>query len=368
MELKQQLVSSKPRETSGSRASQGFSYQRVWALCLVLDLHTSRDDYAVLFDYFDDVVVLDSATEPKTIEFYQIKKRRDGSANLAYLTRRVKKKGETGSMSLSVIGKMVSNYLKFPAHTSSLNHVTNVRYDMKMADGKSCLDKVKICLNELDVEAVHQIKLQIMKEHHLTTPPEIESITFFIVSSLSPDDSETHARGKLSDFLERVLPGKPMYVGPLYQCLATEIERRNNKIADTTNFDDLVNQKSLTKATMTDLIVKLPVKVDLNGLLAHKWTLLSQEGMTYPEVEGLQSAVKQYELKRTNKADTILSHAAEAVKEALKQVKTKASYRTLKEKIMQTAELAEKDISIKADVLNRIYLEGIALYHEVCDE
>ncbi|MFZ4438065.1 MAG: DUF4297 domain-containing protein [Syntrophales bacterium] len=368
MELKQQLVSLKPRETSGSRASQGFSYQRIWALCLLLDIHTSRDDYAVLFDYFDDVVVLDSATEPKTIEFYQIKKRRDGLVNLNDLTHRVKKKGETGSMSLSVIGKMVSNYLKFPAHTSSLNHVTNVRYKMIMADGRPCPDKVKICLNELDVEAVHKIKLQMMEEHHLETPPEIESITFFIVSSLSPDDAETHARGKLSDFLERELPGKPMYVGPLYKCLATEIERRNNKITDTTNFDDLVKQKSLTKANMTDLMVKLPIKVDVDGLLAHKWTLLSQEGMTYTEIEGLQSAIKRYELKRTNKADTVLSQAAEAVKEALRQVKTKASYRTLKEKIMQTAELAEKDISIKADVLNRTYLEGIVLYHEVCDE
>lgn len=366
MELKHLLVSSKPREISGSRASQGFSYQRAWALCLLIELHLNSRDYAILFDYLDDVVVLDSAMSPCSINFYQVKKRRNGVVSLKSLLHRQKIKGEAESRAISVLGKMVSNYLAFPVHTASVNHVTNVRYNLKMADGESCLDKMKICLSELNKEDVGQVKLQMMEEHNLVDPPKVESITFFLVSPLSPDDTESHVRGKLCDFLETVLPGRPVAIIPLYQCLASEIERLNNRVTDAKNFEDIIKEKGLTKADVTALMSDLPVKIDVDKLLSFKWLQLTQDGMTYPEIEEWKRAVKLYELERTNKANIMLSQAEEAVKSAMKQIEAQASYKTLREKIFQTVEIAKK--SVKADVLTRCFLEGIALYHEVCDE
>jgi hypothetical protein len=62
--LKQQLLDIKPRETSGARTANRFDYQDDWAFCQILELHEADDDYVVVFDYHDDVLVLDSATDP----------------------------------------------------------------------------------------------------------------------------------------------------------------------------------------------------------------------------------------------------------------------------------------------------------------
>src|SRR5689334_18860686 len=78
----------KPREVSGSRSSNRSDYQKSWAFCLLLKLHRTRQDYLVLFDYHDDVVVLDSAGSPSAIDFYQIKTKKGGNWTATLLLKR----------------------------------------------------------------------------------------------------------------------------------------------------------------------------------------------------------------------------------------------------------------------------------------
>jgi hypothetical protein len=78
MSLKDLIVQKKPRETSGPRSANRFDFQKSWALCRLLELHQSGQDYLIVFDYHDDVLVLDSATDPNRIDFYQIKTKQNG--------------------------------------------------------------------------------------------------------------------------------------------------------------------------------------------------------------------------------------------------------------------------------------------------
>jgi hypothetical protein len=55
MSLKQQLIQQSPRDTSGSLAADRFEYQRNWALCELLRLHATGNDYVVTFDHHEDV-------------------------------------------------------------------------------------------------------------------------------------------------------------------------------------------------------------------------------------------------------------------------------------------------------------------------
>ena len=78
MTFAEQLVSNLPRETSGSRASSRFDFQKNWVLCHLLELHLEKRDYLVLCDYHDDVVVLERPSNPDQAEFIQIKTKKTG--------------------------------------------------------------------------------------------------------------------------------------------------------------------------------------------------------------------------------------------------------------------------------------------------
>jgi len=87
VKLLEKIVTENPREKAGSTAYNRFDYQQNWALCKILDLHSTTFDYLICFDYFDDVVIMDSSTDPNKISFYQIKTKNKGNWTSDYLIK-----------------------------------------------------------------------------------------------------------------------------------------------------------------------------------------------------------------------------------------------------------------------------------------
>ena len=114
-DLKDQLAS-RPRESGGTCASNRIDYQKDWAVCQLLELHETRDDYALVVERHDDVVVLDSPTSPKRADFSQIKtKESQLAAMLTQLLKVEKSKAEPGKAvekKMSFLAKMYGNHLR----------------------------------------------------------------------------------------------------------------------------------------------------------------------------------------------------------------------------------------------------------------
>lgn len=51
MSLKKLVHDNKPREKSGPRSSNRFDFQKEWAICKLLELHQTDDDYLLVLDY-----------------------------------------------------------------------------------------------------------------------------------------------------------------------------------------------------------------------------------------------------------------------------------------------------------------------------
>ena len=60
------------RESSGSRSSNRFDYQKNWSLCELLELHSRNSEYLMVFEHHEDIVVFDSQTTPLDAIFYQV--------------------------------------------------------------------------------------------------------------------------------------------------------------------------------------------------------------------------------------------------------------------------------------------------------
>jgi Cap4 dsDNA endonuclease len=106
------LVSTPPRERSGSRSSNRFSFQQSWGLGLLLSLHERPDDYCVLFDIHEYVIVLNSSTAPSEADLYQVKTRAIGGWTVHNLTDRDRNR-ETGAEKPSHLGNLYHNYIVF---------------------------------------------------------------------------------------------------------------------------------------------------------------------------------------------------------------------------------------------------------------
>ena len=51
------LARTKPKENAGSRSSNRFEYQINWGLNLLLKMEEANEDYIMILDYHDDIVV-----------------------------------------------------------------------------------------------------------------------------------------------------------------------------------------------------------------------------------------------------------------------------------------------------------------------
>lgn len=67
------IVAKKPLENAGAMAGNRFAYQLDWGLKRLLELEEEGKPYTVIFDYQDDILVLDSDEYPQYIDFYQVK-------------------------------------------------------------------------------------------------------------------------------------------------------------------------------------------------------------------------------------------------------------------------------------------------------
>jgi hypothetical protein len=116
------LVKKKPRDASGSRSANRFSFQVHWALCELLKLHAGGQDYLLVLDLHEDVMVLNSERTPTRIDFNQIKTDDGDGWTLAALLKR--RSGKTGK-SLSILGKLYANRVTFGGVPGLLAFVSN---------------------------------------------------------------------------------------------------------------------------------------------------------------------------------------------------------------------------------------------------
>ncbi len=142
----------KPRETAGSRSSNRFDYQKNWSLCELLNLHSNNNDYLMVFEHHEDVVVFDSQHAPLNAIFYQVKTKKTGN----WTVNNLSKSSNDGQ---SIIGKLYSNYALFPDSVEALIFSSNQGLSTKLSNGDKGIDCQYIEFSQLsnkDKELVSQ--------------------------------------------------------------------------------------------------------------------------------------------------------------------------------------------------------------------
>ena len=231
------LVMNQPIEKGGAWASGGFSYQCDWGMDKLLTLHKSGNDYIIVFDYHDDIVVLDGEVNLQNVDFYQIKTSHNNQWTINRLT-----KYEKGGH--SILWKLLSHFAII-SYTRIIYFVTNDYLSSSMLKIGSTSQNL-IHFYDLKSTTQASIKKRLEKEDPKVNISKLDNLHFFI-NQLHYNWHNEIMIGRVSDFIKESNLSPDLKPKIFYDSLHNEIERKIRYATDITSADDLISEKSFTK-------------------------------------------------------------------------------------------------------------------------
>lgn len=362
MSLKDNLISNKPREIAGARTLNRYNFQVNWSLCRLLDTHESQNDYLFIFDYHEDLLIMESESDPKQINFYQIKGKRGKQWNIGELIKT--KKDKEDNPLLSIIGKLYACKEKFP-NTTSLNFVSNACFNVKIEEKDSLSQiKDKICIIELNSKEKEKISKVLKEEFSLEDEPIYEDITFLEVTPLSLDESDVHTRGRLLDFLDNKYPenqGK-LPVSVIYNHLFKEVQRRTSIYNPINTFDDLVKEKGIGKTLFDSWLDNMFLYKNFGEMWEDINSELRDEGWNFGERRKLKASFNNYEIDSKNPNNEIIKLIRKTITKVILDIDSEKGDNNLS--LSQYIELVKSRYNenpVEQNLYNEQYIKAIIL-------
>lgn len=303
IDIKKNIMQIRPRENSGSTSSNRFDFQKNWAICKILELHQKPDDYLLTLDYYDDIIIFDSSSDPKKISFFQVKTNKSPNWTLNSLTSR--KKGKTGFLN-SHLGKLYDNLEKFGDAVQTLNFITNNKIKGKLKTNLKCEDTSGFCCNDLEKDALDKIIGDLKIEHSLNSLKSFENITYFKLGELSIDKHTEITKGLLVDFLDKNLPTVKYQIAPLYKSIFDEIRKKSNFEKEILNFEELKLKKSISRENFDSYITELQKTENLKDERVSIENRLNAELISFDKIKFFLKNSALYEIKKMNYNDKYL--------------------------------------------------------------
>ncbi|WP_159640509.1 dsDNA nuclease domain-containing protein [Sphingorhabdus sp. 109] len=249
MSLPNKLAGEPLRETSGSLTQARFDFQTYWGLALICKQHLSDENYAVLFEFHDDIVLLDDFESPKTADFFQVKTKSSTAlwslADLKYRKKKAVKKNveqdpETETHLPSILGKMFDNIEKFGDYISSVCFVSNAPCGLNIS---STNFRFKDC-NPSDFAKIAEA---VKSEYPNATDAQI-SLLGFEKTELSLEDPATHAKGKLHDLVTVNLGATEFDLETLFKAIVSECRKKSIFKDQLNSFEHIVQKKGISRS------------------------------------------------------------------------------------------------------------------------
>jgi len=262
-------------------------------------------EYIFLFDYHEDIVILETERNPQKINFYQVKGKDSGNWTISELT---KSPGNKNAILLSILGKLFSCRKNFANYDNSLNFVSNALFKVELQNAKK-EKKGNVCVIELSNKEKEKIKEAIERENISIDYSAIEEITFLHTTDLSVSDSTTHLLGKFTDFLNEKLGGGIMFpVKELLNYLEEEIKRKSNFYSydDIESFDELVKKKGYKRSEFKTFMEKYCTTKDWSSIKDGIKRTLGEENILFGDIKLYLRVIDNYMIDSMNPNHVIL--------------------------------------------------------------
>jgi hypothetical protein len=251
MTFADKLVQTPRREKSGETGYERYDYQASWGLALIFESHNDLHDYAIAFEFHDDIVRLNSSSAPTHARFYQVKTKVKGHWTLTDLSARKRSK-DKASLMPSFIGKMFDNYELFPDHTDRLSLVSNLPCEFMDASATVC------CFADCEAEAFAKFLAKLKNEHPSATEDKAK-LMHFVRADLSLHDVSAHLKGLMQDFVTSQLGTVSYSPDTLYKAIIEDCRTKSKYTGSINTFEDLIKHKAITKSQVNGWLAQVTI-------------------------------------------------------------------------------------------------------------
>ena len=285
----EQLSTIKPQENAGASSSNRFDYQKSWGLKLLLEMELRNQDYVMIFDYHDDIVVCDSEKADKNIDFYQIKTKKNQNWTQNSFT-------EHNGSSKSILAKLLSHSMAFKGYARDFYFVTDSRLSNSIL--KKSEDRVPF--KDLEKRAQDNFKNELFNEE-----PNLDSKVFdylyFILNQMSAGTHDKTMIGEVAEFIDTnpKLKGVDIDARAFYNQMIGEINSRTNYEKITQSKEELIKRKSLRHSDFVSFINGLINLKRFDSICTSIKDELKGEG-TFSERQKISKELRNIEVELKN--------------------------------------------------------------------
>lgn len=297
LELVSKLLSVPERENAGSRSSNRFTYQQVWAFDYILKVMDSDKEFILFMEFHDDIIILDRTSKPEVVEFYQIK---TDDKDARYITSSfITKNWKRYPDKMSIVQKMIYNYAKFEEHTKAIHLVSNKSFDFgRLQNGIESKIRRTVALGEIADDNLKKIKEGMCQacSKQEQCKEKCLSLIYFDVSDLGLESYEDTVMGRMVKKMDLLgIPGTLEKTRSIYNTILGEIRRINNTEKVSQNVKDLIEKKSISKEQFLGWIDQLKVEMPDN-LWNNIVPLLLADGFMPLEINRINKEWKKYRI------------------------------------------------------------------------
>ncbi|MEY0834953.1 dsDNA nuclease domain-containing protein [Providencia alcalifaciens] len=286
MALSDALLTVDQAERGGENALRGFTYQASWGIDYLLEKQKEKATYLFLFEYHDDILVLNSSKSPTSAEFIQVKTKKDGKWTLPAIVNATKAKPK------SFVAKLYNHFYQFVGHEIYMVLLSNAGFDFLNDNNEKGSD--------LSCEHKNLIITKVQEQLNTKNEVPLNKIKFK-TSELSLLDPNSHLYGKVAVFLNS-------YFGDEHGINPTSftnllIKKCNEKVciasSEIKTFEDLAQKKGISSEFITDLLSELIASIKMTPEWEHVCLLLDPFESPYERIK-LQAVFRRISINVLN--------------------------------------------------------------------
>lgn len=236
------------REKAGADTFSKYDFQYHWALYKAMSLTKDRMDYVVMVEMHEDVIIGDSL-DGSTVkfEFNQVK-----TTDHKYTARNLIKqtKSSKGELKSSVLGKLVSNRVKFENPDDVISS-----YNLVASNGFSLKLKEKRDYNDIEIKDLDEGEVDILTKalKNELSIEELPKNIHFIIPSLPEKGFQSYLIGFITEVMDDVF-GTSHKAKGVYLALIDELHRKGQVKLDFKDWDSLKREKAITSIIVERVI------------------------------------------------------------------------------------------------------------------
>ncbi len=266
MTIYDDLLNIPQRENAGSLVPNRYQYQYHWSLIKMLDLYDTQEDFAMFFEFGDDILIIDSVINPSSLNFYQIKTKKQKNTfywKLSDLTDTGTKKNPK----ISYLSKLIDNYARYKYdNVKSIKFVSNLPFKFSKQD---VLTEQECTLGELTEQEFDKVKTNICNICQKSNcQSDCKNIIYFSCTGIPIEHFREMCVGRLNSFLNKKFPNSKISPNALYEVLLKDIEIKSMNKRDYKTKEELIQSKCISK----EQINKQLQEFQKNTLLYNQWS------------------------------------------------------------------------------------------------